>query len=59
MKKLLLAVMIIGYGLTMTSCASTETCWAYRDVGKHKYNNHKHRPSVAAAKGMKRAKLRY
>jgi len=59
MKKLMLMLLAVGYVVSMTSCSSTEQCWAYRDVGSHKYNNNKHRPSVAAAKGLKRAKLRY
>jgi hypothetical protein len=58
MKKILLAVMVVGYALSMTSCASSEPCWAYRDV-KGKYNNHKKRPSVAGAMNNHRAKLRY
>jgi len=59
MKKVILAVLVIGYALSMTSCAPTEQCWAYRDVGNHKYNNHKKRPSVAGAMNKPRAKLRY
>lgn len=57
MKKLLIAVLVMGYALSMSSCASTETCWAYRDVGNHKYNNSKKRPSVAGAMNKQRARL--
>jgi hypothetical protein len=59
MKKLLLILMAVGYTLSMTSCSSTENCWAYRDCSKYQYNNHKNRPSVAISKGKKRMKLRY
>jgi len=59
MKKLLLILMAVGYTLTLTSCSTTEDCWAYRDCGNNHYNNSKNRPSVAIAKGKHRVKLRY
>lgn len=59
MKKLLLIMMVVGYALSMTSCAPTEQCWAYRDVSKYQYNNHKNRPSVAISKGKKRMRIPY
>ena len=59
MKKLLLILMVVGYALTLTSCSTTEDCWAYRDCAKNHYNNSKNRPSVAGAMGKHRAKLRY
>jgi hypothetical protein len=58
MKKVIFAVLVVGYALSMSSCASSEQCWAYRDVGS-KYNNNKKRPSVAGAINKPRAKIRY
>lgn len=51
--------MAVGYALSMTSCSTTEQCWAYRDCSNNHYNNHKNRPSVAISKGKTRMKLRY
>jgi hypothetical protein len=59
MKKLIIMLLAVGYVFSMTSCASSESCWAYRDVGSQKFNNNKHRPSVAGAMNKKRAKIRY
>lgn len=50
-------VMVVGFALSLTSCASTETCWAYKSTSK--YNNSKKRPSVAGAMNRERAKLAY
>ena len=59
MKKLLLILTVVGYALSLSSCASTEQCWAYRDVSKYRYNNNKNRPSVAISKGKKRMRIPY
>lgn len=49
------AIATIG---SLSSCSTTEDCWAYRSCSKNAYNNSKHRPSVACATGKKRVKLR-
>lgn len=55
--KMLMIIMLLGFAFAMSSCATSEPCWAYRDTKK--YNNHKHRPSVAGAMNKHNAKLRY
>lgn len=51
-------VVAVIYVVSVSSCATQETCWAYRDTTK-KYNNNKKRPSIAGAMNKKRAKLVY
>lgn len=56
MKKAIFVIAVI-YVASMSSCASQEKCWAYRDTAK--YNHSKKRPSVAGAMNKKRAKIVY
>lgn len=57
MKKILMIAMVVGFALSLTSCATSEQCWAYKSTNK--YNNSKKRPSVAGAMNKERAKLAY
>lgn len=57
MKKAILFVIAVIYVVSVSSCATQETCWAYRSTTK--YNKSKNRPSVAGAMNHKRAKVVY
>ena len=60
MKNLIVVIVGLIIAVGASSCSTQEKCWAYRESSpKYKYNNHKHRPSIAGAMNKHRAKLRY
>ncbi len=53
----IIAVIIAAFAVSsLASCSSTQECWAYRSTQVHK--NYKNRPSIAAAKGATKAKIK-
>lgn len=49
MKNLIIIIAVLFTASSLTSCSSTQQCWAYRDV-KHYSKNNKKSPSRVAAK---------